>query len=363
LRDLRSVEPFVYEGLPYRVIFGPGRSAEAADAVRALGCKRALVLTTPGRQPAGARLAETLGDLAAGTFAEAAMHTPVEVTERALTVFAERGADCTVALGGGSATGLGKAMALRTDAPQIVIPTTYAGSEVTPNLGQTKDGVKTNTRDRKILPEVVIYDVELTLSLPPSVSAASGMNAIAHAVEALYARDRNPVTMMMAEEGLCALAEALPTIMSAPHDRPARTNAQYGAWLCGLCLGSPSMALHHKLCHVLGGTFDLPHAETHAILLPHATAYNAEATPDAMARLARALKADDPAAGLFALGRRLNIPAGLKDIGMPADGIDRAVELAVSAPYWNPRPLEPEAIRALITCAYEGESPPAVGLA
>ncbi len=287
---MRTVEPFVYEGLPLRVIFGPGRLAEAPEAVRGLGCKRALVLTTRGRRPAGERLAEALGGHAAGIFADATMHTPVDVTERALKAFAELGADCTVALGGGSATGLGKALALRTDAPQIVIPTTYSGSEVTPNLGQTKDGVKTNTRDRRILPEIVIYDVELTLSLPPSVSAASGMNAIAHAVEALYAQNRNPVTVLMAEEGLAALAAALPAIMAAPRDLAARTRAQYGAWLCGMCLGSSAMALHHKLCHVLGGTFDLPHAETHAILLPHATAYNAEAAPDAMARIARALE-------------------------------------------------------------------------
>ena len=186
------------------------------------------------------------------------MHTPVDATEKALAVVRERAADALVAVGGGSTTGLGKAIALRTDLPQIVLPTTYAGSEMTPILGETSGGAKTTQRSPKVLPEVVIYDVDLTLGLPPAVSATSGMNAIAHAVEALYAKDRNPVISMMAEEGISALARSLPRISADPHDREARSGALYGAWLCGTCLGAVGMALHHKLCHVLGGMFDLP---------------------------------------------------------------------------------------------------------
>jgi maleylacetate reductase len=289
------------------------------------------------------------------------MHTPVEVTEAAISVFADIRADCVVSVGGGSTTGLGKAIALRTDAPQVVIPTTYAGSEVTPILGETKGGVKTTQRSPKILPELVIYDVELTLSLPARLSATSGLNAMAHAVEALYARDGNPVISLFAEDGLRALTSSLPVIVRDPADRAARSSAQYGAWLCGMCLASTSMALHHKLCHVLGGAFDLPHAETHAIVLPHAAAFNLEAAPDAAGRIGAAIGSDDAALGLYGLAQSLLIPLALKDIGMPETGIEHVIELTFRDPYWNPRPLDRDAIRSLVRAAYEGEPPAGSG--
>lgn len=349
--------PFNYVAHPARVIFGAGRVSEAAEVARSIGISRALVLSTPEQRGLAQRVSAALGALSAGVHAGAVMHTPVEVTEAALRVYAELGADGVVSMGGGSTTGLGKAIALRTDAPQLVIPTTYAGSEMTPIIGETQGGAKKTQTTAKVLPEAVIYDVELTLSLPPRLSAASGMNAIAHAVEALYARDGNPVVSLMAEEGIRALCQSLPVIAKAPGDVPARTEAQYGAWLCGMCLGAVGMALHHKLCHVLGGTFDLPHAETHAIVLPHAVAYNSSAAPTAMQRIARALGAADAAEGLYSLAQSLEIPLALKDIGMPADGIGRAATLALQNPYWNPRPLEPGAIQELIRRAYEGERP------
>jgi len=352
-----GIAPFVYEARPQRVIFGPGRLADAPEALRAIGGSRALVLATPEQHDAGANVRKILGKLAVGQFFKAAMHTPVEVTEEALAFYEEHDADCVVAIGGGSTTGLAKAIALRTDAPQLVIPTTYAGSEVTPVLGETADGEKKTINSPKVVPEAVIYDVELTLSLSPRLTATSGMNAMAHAVEALYARDRNPVVEMMAEEGLRAFASALPVLAEKSDDLDARTNAQYGAWLCGMCLASTSMALHHKLCHVLGGTFELPHAETHAVVLPHATAYNAPATPDAMRRIARALGVDDAARGIYDLGRSLKIPMALKQIGMPEDGIDRAVSLLQKDPYWNPRPIDDAAMKATIHSAYLGEPP------
>src|SRR6266705_2999338 len=219
------------------------------------------------------------------------MHTPVDVTKHALLRVRELDANGVVAIGGGSTTGLGKAIAWRTGLPQVVVPTSYAGSEMTPILGETQDGLKTTQSSPKVLPETVIYDVDLTMTMPPSLSATSGLNAIAHAVEALYARDRNPIISLMAQEGIKNLARALPKIKDNADDIEARTEALYGAWLCGSCLGAVGMALHHKLCHTLGGTFNLPHAETHTVVLPHATAYNAEAAPEAMVRIARALEA------------------------------------------------------------------------
>jgi maleylacetate reductase len=354
---------FTFENLPCRVVFGSGTLSAAAAEIARLGGKRALVLTTPQQEAEGRKLGSSLGALFAGSFPGATMHTPVEVTEQALAAMKACDADCVVSLGGGSTTGLGKALALRTGVNQLCIPTTYAGSEMTPILGETKDGLKTTIRNTAVLPETVIYDVDLTLSLPAGLAATSGINAIAHAVEALYARDNNPVISLMAEEGIRALAKALPAIMEKPGDRDARSQALYGAWLCGVCLGTVGMALHHKLCHTLGGTFDLPHAETHTIILSHAVAYNAPAAPEAMARIARAIGVNDAAQGLYDLARQLNAKLALRDLGMPESGIDKAADLAVTNAYWNPRPLERDAIRDLIVRAWSGTAPVAAKVA
>jgi maleylacetate reductase len=351
------MQSFIYNGLPARIIFGTGTRAAVGDEMARLGCARALVLSTPGHAEAARALAATLGDKAAGLFARAAMHTPVGISEAAVAEARAVAADCTVALGGGSTTGLGKAIALRTDLPQIVIPTTYAGSEMTPIIGETAGGQKTTQRTLKVLPEVVIYDVDLTLTLPPKLSVTSGMNAIAHAVEALYAQDRNPIVSLMAEECVRALAGALPAVVRRPGDGEARSDALYGAWLGGACLGLVGMALHHKLAHVLGGSFDLPHAETHTVVLPHALAYNASAAEDAARRIAMALGTDDGARGLFDLAGKLGAPRSLRELGMPEDGIDRAADIAVQNPYWNPRPIERAAIRDLIARAWAGAPP------
>ncbi|PZR85923.1 MAG: maleylacetate reductase [Stutzerimonas stutzeri] len=351
------IESFAYEALPSRVRFGRGTIKEVAAEVERLGARRALVLTTPQQAAAGERLGALLGSALAGYFNDATMHTPVEVTERALDTLRETGADCVVALGGGSTTGLGKALALRSGASQVVIPTTYAGSEMTPILGQTEGGRKTTIRSLDVLPETVIYDVDLTLSLPPMLSATSGVNAMAHAVEALYARDRNPIISLMAQDGIRTLSSALPILVHEPANIEARSNALYGAWLCGCCLGAVGMALHHKLCHTLGGSFDLPHAETHTVVLPHAVAYNAPAAPEAMAAICRALGAPDAAQGLYDLVRALGVPLSLAKLGMPESGIDKAADIAVENPYWNPRPVTRDGIRDLVARAFAGERP------
>ncbi|MFG1287838.1 maleylacetate reductase [Xanthobacter versatilis] len=354
------ISTFTYEALPVRVVFGRGALSTLKAEAERLGLARALVLTTPQQEAEGRRIGALLGDAFAGLFTGATMHTPTEVTERALAELHATGAEGVVAIGGGSTIGLGKALALRTGVKQICIPTTYAGSEMTPILGETRDGLKTTIRSLEVLPEVAIYDVDLTVTLPPMLCATSGVNAIAHAVEALYARDRNPIVSLMAEEGIRNLASALPLLVHEPLNLDARNRAFYGAWLCGCCLGAVGMALHHKLCHTLGGSFNLPHAETHTVVLPHAVAYNAEAAPEAMAAIKRALGASDAARGLFDLVRALGVPQALADIGMPADGIERAADIAVESPYWNPRPIVRDAIRDLIAHAYAGERPGAV---
>ena len=349
--------PFVYEALPMRVLFGVGTRSSVRDEALKLGMSRVLIVCGPSHEASAQQIALALGDLHADTYAGARMHTPVEVTQEALARLSELRADGIVAIGGGSATGLGKALALRTDLPQIVLPTTYAGSEMTPILGETKDGVKTTQRSAKVLPETVIYDVDLSMDLPVGLSGVSGMNAIAHSVEALYARDGNPVVGALALESIRALVKALPALCADPHDRAARADALYGAWLAGMCLGAVGMALHHKLCHTLGGSFDMPHAQTHAVILPHALAYNAPSIPEVMVRLRAALGVDDVPRALYDLNRAIGAPRGLRELGMPEDGIDRCLELALANPYWNPRPLERHGIHGLLTRAYLGEAP------
>ena len=351
------VAPFTYAANPSRVVFGPGRLAELGAELDRLGIRRALLLSTPEQAELAATVQQQLGDQAGGIYARAAMHTPTDVTADATARLQALGCDGMVALGGGSTIGLGKALALRTDLPQVAVPTTYAGSEMTPILGETESGRKTTQRTPKVLPKTVIYDVELTLSLPPGLSATSGVNALAHAVEALYARDANPITSLMAEDSIAALGRSLPRIVADPSERDARADAQYGAWLAGACLGAVGMALHHKVCHVLGGTFDLRHAETHTVMLPHVTAYNAEAAPEAMRRIERALGVAQAAAGLFALNRTLGAPAALHELGMPQAGIEQAVELVMQDQYWNPRPPERDALRAMLGRAWAGDPP------
>ncbi|MQA11025.1 MAG: iron-containing alcohol dehydrogenase [Pseudonocardiaceae bacterium] len=348
---------FTYQALPMRVVFGAGSVASLPDEVSRLGLRRVLVLSTPEQEDTASRVAAALGDHVAGVHAKARMHVPVEVAAEARQVATDLGADGCVAVGGGSTIGLGKAIALEYGLPIVAVPTTYAGSEMTPVWGLTEGGQKRTGRDSRVLPHAVVYDPELTVSLPTGLSATSGINAIAHAVEALYAPDASPIISLMAEEGARALASALPSVVAAPEDIEARGEALYGSWLCGSCLGATTMSLHHKLCHALGGSFDLPHAETHTVVLPYALAYNAPAALPAVAALNRALGSGDPARALFELTGRLGAPRSLRALGFPADGIERVVEQVTATPYANPRAVTPDGVRELLRSALDGTPP------
>jgi alcohol dehydrogenase class IV len=351
---------FIYTGHPQRVLFGAGSLRHLAREIDALGARRALVLSTPEQRSQAQRVVEMLGAQAAGIFDRAVMHVPIETAREAREVARKLDADCAVAIGGGSTTGLGKAITLDSGLPILAIPTTYAGSEMTPIYGLTEAGLKKTGKDPRVLPRTVIYDPELSRTLPVGLSVTSGINAIAHAAEGLYAQDSNPVMDLMAREGIAAIARALPLIRLQPDDIEARADALYGAWLCGSVLGGVGMALHHKLCHTLGGSFNLPHAEVHTVVLPHAIAFNADAAPRAMDRIAQSLGTQSAAAGLYALARDNGAPVALKDIGMRAEDLDRAADIAVSNPYWNPRPFGPaerDAIRALLQRAFDGDPP------
>jgi alcohol dehydrogenase class IV len=348
------LKSFIYQGQPVRVVFGAGSLAQLAAEVERLGAKRVLMLSTPGRAETARAAAKGLP--LAGTFDEAAMHTPRELADKARRRAAEVGADCCVAFGGGSTIGFAKAIALESSLPVIAVPTTYSGSEMTTIWGLSEGGLKKTGRDPRVAPKVVIYDPQVTLGLPPATSAASGMNAIAHCVEALYAHDGNPIISLVAEEGIRALAAALPRVVSNGSDLEARSDALYGAWLGGMSIATTSVALHHKLCHVLGG-FGLPHAETHSIVLPHAMRYNAQAAHEAMGRVARAIGAADAAAGLWDIQQALGIPMRLSEIGLEEADLERAARIAVDAPYPNPRKVEYAPVLELLRNAWLGRRP------
>jgi maleylacetate reductase len=301
-----------------------------------------------------------LGDVAVGHFDQAVMHVPVETVERAMADVRRLGADSTVALGGGSTTGLGKALVLRAGLPNIAIPTTFAGSEMTNIWGITENARKTTGRNVRVVPQLTIYDPEMIRSLPAHIAGPSGLNAMAQAVVNVASADPNPIVSMMGVEAVRALSRALPLVVAKPEDLEARTLAMYGACLAGATLGTGITGLHHRLCHVLGGSFNTPHAETHTILLPHTVAYNAAATREGTARVAEAMGVANAALGIFHLAGIVGAPRALADIGFREADLDKAVAIAMETPLNNPEPVTAEKLRALLENAYHGYPPRAV---
>jgi maleylacetate reductase len=348
------MQTFVYDQPASRVIFGIGAFARLREELERLSVTRPLFISTPGRRSDAERTAKDLTGMTAAVYAEAVMHVPIETVRTAREAAERHEADSIVAFGGGSAMDTSKAAGLECGLPIVAVPMTYGGSEVTPFYGYTEGGIKKGKRDRKMLPKTVIYDPALTVSLPAKVSGPSGMNAIAHCVEGLYAKDANPIMSLLAAEGIRALARSLPVVVREPANMGARADALYGAWLAGVVLGAVGMAVHHNISHVLGGTFNLPHADVHTVILPHAAAFNRDAAPEAMRIAAEALGAKDAAQGIYDLEIRIGAPTSLKEIGMPADQLDRAAKLITDHPYYNPRPVEYSAIRQLLEDAYNG---------
>ncbi|MFJ5774393.1 maleylacetate reductase [Streptomyces sp. NPDC093094] len=348
---------FVHDALPGRVVFGPGaaRNALAAE-VGAFGATRVLLVTSAAGAGPARELCAPFADRVAATFSGVRPHVPVEVAERARAAAA--GADLVLSVGGGSTTGTAKAVALTTGLPIVAVPTTYAGSEVTPVWGLTEGSRKTTGTDPRVLPRTVVYDPDLTLTLPPRLSVASGLNAMAHCVEAFWAPRRNPVSSAVAADGIRHLAAGLPAVAADPADGDARAALLLGAYLAGSAFAVAGSGLHHKICHVLGGAFGLPHAETHAIVLPHVLAFNASGAPGAMSRIASALGQDDPARALHRLGRELGVPAGLRELGLREADVDTVLDDVLAlAPADNPSPVTTGGLRTLLHAAWAGTAP------
>ena len=348
---------FRYKALPWNIIFGDGALNRLPEELDKLGYSRALVLTTPNQAEIGQQIVDLLGDKAVGLFDRAVMHVPVETVEQATTEVKRLDADCSVSVGGGSTTGLGKALAFNLDLPNIVLPTSYAGSEMTNIWALTKNDRKITRRDNVVVPTLTIYDPVLTLTMPAAFAGASGLNAMAQAVVNVATEDVNPIISIMALDAIRALSHSLPIVVSDPDNMDARTEAMYGACLAGGALGAGTTGLHHRLCHTFGGTFNTPHAETHTILLPHSVAYNANAVPEGTRKIAAAMGVDDAATGLFVLAGTIGVPTALKDIGVVETDLDEAAAVTVETPVNNPEPVTGERVRALLENAYHGYPP------
>jgi len=338
---------FIAEWARVRVVFGAGALERLGTELDTLGPARVLLVTTARRDATIEKVLAELGHRLCGVCDLAAMHVPADRVQRAVAEVDRIRPDALLAVGGGSAVGLAKAISRRQPLPIVAVPTTYSGSEMTSIWGITTGDTKTTGRDPAVAPRLVIYDPVLTLSLPPHTSAASGMNAMAHAVEAMYARNASPIATAAGEEAIRTLAGALPAIVATPHDLPARTLALRGAHAAAMSLELAPMGLHHKLCHVLGG-FGLPHAATHAALLPHVVAFNAPAAPEAMARIAAALGANEAAAGLRALNDRLGLTMSLGTLGLNEADVERAAGAVGAATFPNPREATAGAVRQLL---------------
>lgn len=351
------MHPFVHDQLPQRIVFGSGSLSRTPAEIDRLGIGHALLICESRAKAVGDETAQALGSRVAARIDEVRQHVPEADVRAALQAVVGREIDGLLAVGGGSAIGLAKALARELDAPIVAVPTTYSGSEVTPIYGITAGERKVTGRDPRVLPRTVIYDPALTIGLRPPVTAASGMNALAHCVEALYGPQRDPIVDLQAQEGIRALARGIPAAVTDPADLNARGDALYGAYLAGAVLGSTQVALHHTLSHVLGGTFNLPHAAVHSALLAHVVRFNAPAAPDAMSRIAAALGAREAAAGIFDLATSVGAPTDLASLGMDESRLAEAAALAVHDMTWNPRPVTERDVLDILTDAYVGTRP------
>lgn len=350
---------FQHTTLGQRVLFGSGKAAEhLAAEVDRLSARNVMVIASSRERPEAERVAA--GISTALLYDDVAPHVPIDKAEKARKAATDNRIDLLVCVGGGSTTGMAKAIAMTAGVPIIAVPTTYAGSEATNVWGLTETARKTTGIDDRVLPVTVVYDAELTLSLPAEVSIASGLNALAHCIDSMWAPRADPINQALAGEGIRALNGGLPAIRTNPDDLRGRELALYGAYLAAVAFASAGSGMHHKICHVLGGRWNMPHAQTHATVLPYVLAFNTPAAHDAAQRIATAFGADTATAGLNTLRQTLDAPKALKDYGLAKDNITEAVHLILPViPESNPRHVTEENLTALLTAAYAGTPPDA----
>jgi maleylacetate reductase len=348
---------FIHESGAPRVVFGRGSVAQVSEEVDRIGAQRVLLFGNPGRAGIQRMLASTPEPHVVGIVDRAQEHVPVHLAEQAAKRAAALNADLLLPVGGGSAIGTAKAVARRTGLRILAVPTTYSGSEMTPIWGETEDQVKVTGRDCAVVPRTVVYDPDLSESMPADLRATSGLNALAHCAEAVYDRDCSPLIKLAAVEGAGALARGLRGRRDAPADANAAEDILYGAWLAGVALAGASMGLHHKLCHVLGGQQRLPHGGLHSVLLPYVLDYQEPAAAGLLDRFTAAIGHGSAAGAVWDLGRRLGTPSSLSAIGFQRSGIQDVIDAVMAAPPRGPRSIEPGALRELLECAALGLPP------
>jgi len=351
------MEGFIRESLPMRVVFGEGVFAELGNEIQRLGAIQPFLISHGSGQLTD--LACSLFPRWAGVWTDVRQHVPTELADRCCQAITDAGADLLVAVGGGSATGLAKAVAHRSGLKILCVPTTYAGSEMTPIWGQTDGRSKITARHPGVLPAAVIYDPTLVFGLRRQVVAASGMNALAHCVEALYAPQADPLTSLMATEGARLLFEYLPAAVNGPAGI-GLSEIMWASCLAGSVLGTVGGSLHHSLCHLLGGLHDLPHAETHAVVLPHVLSYLMDDVKLQLRPLAETLgvRVELVPGSVWDLAVSLGAPTGLGDLGITKADVDEIVQQLMERNPPSPRPLVVGEATDLVHCLVDGARPP-----
>jgi len=346
----------VYQPNAVRVVFGPGTVETLATEADRLGIVRSVVLCSPGRTALADELVQILGRDAAVICDAARPNFPEATFDTVVGAIGASDASGFVVVGGGTPIGLAKAVGAASRLPYIAVPTTYSGSELASNWYVGSGPNRRQGNDVHALPATIVYDPQLTVGLPETITAASGMNAMAHAVESLYGEGSDPVVSVMAAEAVRLLGESLPKCLDRPDDLAARGEALKGAWFAaGFRAGR---GLSHAMAQRIRDAFGLDHARTHAVSLPYAVAFNRPAAGAAMTAIGAALGAADAATGLYELNRRLGLATGYRDLGMPRDGIERAVELVAAARIEHPRAAGAAEVRQVVEAAWAGDPPP-----
>jgi maleylacetate reductase len=355
---VRMPPAFARTALPGRIVFGDGALGRLGDELDQRDLRGAMLIAVDYDARLAQRGRAAVGERVRLSWGEVRQHVPRELADRATAAAVDAGVDVLVAIGGGSTTGLGKAVAVSTGLPLAVVPTTYAGSEMTPIYGLTSDGDKKTARDARALPCIVVYDPRLLTTLPAAVVGPSGLNALAHCAEALWAANADPITDAVALDGARRLKRYLPAAY-ASDDPAVRGHVLIAAGQAGLALGTVGTSLHHALCHLLGGMFDTPHAETHAIMLPYVVSYLKPAVPEAARRLAQALDTteDDLAVSIWSLAQSVGTPAGLRSIGIREEQVTAITRAALERNLPSPRPLEYDPLHAALHAAWTGQPP------
>ena len=340
-----------------RVIFASGALSQVVNEIAHLNKKRILLISDESAATHATRLQTELGALVIHWVNHVVVHVPDDFSSPIADLVRREEIDLVLTIGGGSATGLGKIIALDCSIDLLAIPTTYAGSEMTSIWGRTHSNEKTTGRNPAVLPKTTIYDPELTLSLPYLVSVNSGMNAIAHAVEALYSPEVTSEIKAAALDGIRIFAAGLRGIRENINNLNARTDLLRGSMLCGFALNNSTMGIHHKICHTLGGMFDLPHAPMHSAVLPWAVQYNQDFATTQLNEVAEVLSARSAAEGLWDLANEVGAQTSLQELGYPLEKSEEVATVISSAKYVNPRPFNHDGILELLSNAYKGSRP------